>query len=502
MQPHELLFNPAKLTVMVVDDHDPIRKSIKRVLVGMGFGEVIECFDGEEAIKVLAKKPVDILVCDLYMRNVSGFEVLEHIRSRDIGCDVPVVIVTGEASKEEIVKVVDMGAEDYVLKPFQASDLEKKVVRTLNKFYSPTPLLRMLRKAERHYLAQEFNDALDAFNAAIGLEPNGARAAHGKALTLNCVGRESEALHLLQETIQKNHSYYKSYGAMADIFVKQNKNVDAIEAMRRELEINPKQASRQIQLAKLLLKEGDAMGAVEHYRIALQEDPKRLGALMGMGHAYAMADNLEKAFYYFKRVRRYHPTQTKALEAALRSALAANDPKRAEVFLRDEKASFPDRYDTYGLLAQLYLRLERDDDALQVMNDLLTRDPENTIGLRMKAMLYMRKSDFTNAVNILQMAAKVAPSAEIFASLGECHIAMAKMPEAIDSLHKALSMNAEHPQAVFLLAEAHRKSQQWIKAHYLYKKAMLLGAPKDRCQAESRECTQQLQLRRRPRAAS
>jgi tetratricopeptide (TPR) repeat protein len=311
-----------------------------------------------------------------------------------------------------------------------------------------------------------------------------------------------EAIKLLQGVIAKNHVFHKAHGALADLLLKQNRAREAIEAMRTELEINSKQPDRQVQPGKLLLKEGDALGAVEHYRVALQADPKRLGALMGMGHAYAMADNLDKALYYFKRVRRYHPTQTKALEAAVRCALQANETKKAEMFLRDEKSAHPDRTDVYVVLTMLYVRQERDDDALALVAELLERDPENAQGLRLRGMLYLRKKDFNNAVLALQGAARVAPSGDVFSALGEAYLGLNKVPEAMAALHKALSMNPESPATVLTLAEAHRASKQWIKAALLYRRAAMLGAPKERCQEELRGCMRQVQARRRPRVAS
>lgn len=499
----DALYNPASLTVLIVDDHDPIRKGVKRVLQGMDVAEIIECFDGEDAIQCLAKKPVDLLIVDLYMRNVSGFEVIEFVRGRDMGCDIPIIVVTGEASKEEIVKVADHGAEDYLLKPFQAADLEKKIVKTLNGYYSPTPLLKALRKAERMYLAGDFAAAMSSFEQALKIDKASARAMNGMALTLERLQRSDEAVKLLQESIRNNHSYYKNHGTLADILLKQSKVKDAIEAIRRELEINPKQPERQIQLGKLLLKEGDAMGAVEHYRVALQEDPKRLNALMGMGHAYALAANLDKALYYFKRVRRYHPGATKALEAAVRCCVSANEPKKAELLLKDEKAAHPDRADAYILLATLFIKQEREDEAMAVADELIARDDANSSAMRIKASILLKRNDHQGALEILRQIVKIAPSAEVLASLGETLLALTKIPEAMDALNKAVALNCESPYAVMLLAEAHKRSQQWLKASLLFRRALSLGGPKERCQAEVRDCQAQAMARRaRPRAAS
>lgn len=488
---------------MIVDDHDPIRKATKRVLTALGFTEVIECFDGDDALKTLDKRPIDFLILDLMMRNVSGFDVLEHVRNRDIACDLPVLVVTGEADKEEIVKVADLGADDYLLKPFQANDLEKKVIKTLNTYFSPTPLLKALRQAERLYTEADYPRALAAFDAALKLDPKGARAAHGKALTLDRLCRTEEALDLLEQTIQTNFSYYRNHAAKANLLLRQGRTAEAVASMRRELEINPKQPGRQVQLARLLLKEGDGLGAVEHFRVALKDDPKRLDALMGMGHAYAAADNLDKSLYYFKRVRRHHPNATKALEAAVRCALAANEPKKAELLLRDEKASAPDRLDTYVILAMLYLRQDREDDALQVVEELLVKDPNHVQGLRIKGSLLLKKKQYPEALATLRQVARVTPSPEVLTSIGETLVGLGQTAEGMDALHKALAMSPDNPNALLLLADAYQTSKQWLKASLLYRRAAQAGAAKERCMSEAQTCAKQAALRRtRPRAAS
>lgn len=496
------LFSASSLTAMIVDDHDPIRKAIKRIIVNMGFGEILECFDGNDALKLLAKKPVDLLITDLFMRQVSGFRLLEHIRNRDVGADIPVIVVTGEASKEEIVRVADMGAEDYVLKPFQPEDLERKVIKVLNKFYSPPPLLKILRKAERLVLAHQYDAAIAAYDEALSLDPESSRAAHGKSVVLSTTGKAEEAVALLSASIEKNHSYHKAHAAMADILLKMGRNAEAIESLRLELSINPKQGSRQIHLARLLLKEGDAVSAIEHFKHALKEDPKRLAALMGIGQAYAAADNLDKALGYFKRVRRYHPNHTKALESTIRAAIAANEPKKAENFLKDERTANPTRMDVHLMLAMFYINQDRDDDALAAADELLKRDPASSQAQRIKAAVLIKKKDYAAAVTVLNEVAKVSPTAEIFTSIGEAMIGLGKPQEAMNTLHKALSLNPDSPNALFLLAEIHRKSQQWIKAYYLYRRTLRLGGDRDRCQAEIKNCMAQIDQRRRFRAAS
>ena len=66
-----LPYKPQSLRVLIVDDHDPIRKAIKRILTAMKFVDITECFDGADAIQAMARRPFDLIICDLYMRNVN-----------------------------------------------------------------------------------------------------------------------------------------------------------------------------------------------------------------------------------------------------------------------------------------------------------------------------------------------------------------------------------------------------------------------------------------------
>lgn len=95
-----------------------------------------------------------------------------------------------------------------------------------------------------------------------------------------------------------------------------------------------------------------------------------------MGRAYAANDNLEKSLYYFKRLRRHHPDNTKSLEAIVKYALEAESSRKAEIILVDEKKSFPNRLDTYLILSKLYCTEDDYDKALEVVAEALSKNPD------------------------------------------------------------------------------------------------------------------------------
>ena len=119
------------------------------------------------------------------------------------------------------------------------------------------------------------------------------------------------------------------------------------------------------------MKTNNFTAAIEHFRQALLENGKMRTALLGMGRCYVNLDNLEKAIYYFKRLRRHHPSSTKPLEAIVKYALEHDSPKQAEITLRNEKKSFPKRLDTYVVLAKFYAATNRNKEGVdQVLSKI------------------------------------------------------------------------------------------------------------------------------------
>ena len=496
MASHDQLFDPENLTVVIVDDQDPIRKAIRRVVSQYGFGNVIECFDGAAALKVLKSTPVDLIILDLYMRHVSGFEVLEHISHRSVANDIPVIVVTGEASKEDIVKVASLGAEDYLLKPFQAQDLEKKIVKALNRYHAPIPVAQALHSAERLYTAAKYEEALKAFEQTLALESQSPRALVGRALALFKIKRTEEAMTSLQQCLQANPRYHKAYRALADILLDQRKLLEAVAAMENELKINPKQVSRQIQLAKLLLKLKRPELAIQHFRAALLEAPKQVSALMGLGHAFAATGDLDKSIYYFRRVRRHHPTDIKPLEAAVHHAVIAGELRKAEMLLKDVRKLSQDKNEVSILLAMFYLQQQRDDEALVVLKEILAKDPNHPHALRISGTILLKKGDYNEALPVLQRVVELLPTAEAYNNIAELLILMRRIPESLDMLSLSLKMDPQNLHTLLRMAQLHVMTQQWLKANFLFRRAVQLGASQESLAGDIHTCSQRLIARR------
>jgi len=121
---------------LVVDDFSTMRRILKNLLKELGFVNVQEAEDGVEALKKLRSQAFDFVVSDWNMPNMSGIELLREIRADAKLKHLPVLMVTAEGKRENIIEAAHAGASGYVVKPFTAATLDeklKKIFQTLKK---------------------------------------------------------------------------------------------------------------------------------------------------------------------------------------------------------------------------------------------------------------------------------------------------------------------------------------------------------------------------------
>ncbi len=125
--------NRSKLRFLVVDDFATMRRIVQNLLKELGFTEIEEAEDGAAALKVLHSGRFDFVVSDWNMPNMTGIELLKAIRADPALKHLPVLMVTAEAKKENILEAAQAGASGYVVKPFTAAVLDEKLSKILQK---------------------------------------------------------------------------------------------------------------------------------------------------------------------------------------------------------------------------------------------------------------------------------------------------------------------------------------------------------------------------------
>ena len=125
--------NATDLKFLIVDDFSTMRRIVRGLLKEMGCNNADEAEDGAVALNMLRNQRFDFVVSDINMPNMSGFDLLKAIKAADSLKHLPVLMVTAEARKEDIVMAAQSGAAGYIVKPFTKATLEEKVQKILQK---------------------------------------------------------------------------------------------------------------------------------------------------------------------------------------------------------------------------------------------------------------------------------------------------------------------------------------------------------------------------------
>ncbi len=122
----------SNIRFLVVDDFSTMRRIIKNFLTDLGYSNVTEADDGKTALPVLKSGVVDFLITDWNMPGMPGLELLREVRADPATKKIPVLLVTAEAKREQIVEAAQAGVNGYVVKPFTAQTLKEKIDKILS----------------------------------------------------------------------------------------------------------------------------------------------------------------------------------------------------------------------------------------------------------------------------------------------------------------------------------------------------------------------------------
>jgi two-component system chemotaxis response regulator CheY len=115
------------MKILIVDDFATMRRILKNILKQIGFTNIIEADDGATAVEELKKTKVDLIISDWNMPKMTGIELLKHVRANEAYKNLPFLMVTAEAQKQNVIDAVQAGVSNYVVKPFTAEAISEKL---------------------------------------------------------------------------------------------------------------------------------------------------------------------------------------------------------------------------------------------------------------------------------------------------------------------------------------------------------------------------------------
>jgi len=119
------------IKILIVDDFATMRRIMKNILKQLGFTNIVEADDGTSALDELEKGNFDLIISDWNMPKMSGLDLLKNVRASEKYKNVPFLMVTAEAQKQNVIEAVQAGVSNYVVKPFTAEAISDKLTKIL-----------------------------------------------------------------------------------------------------------------------------------------------------------------------------------------------------------------------------------------------------------------------------------------------------------------------------------------------------------------------------------
>ncbi|MDX2470371.1 MAG: response regulator [SAR324 cluster bacterium] len=115
------------IQILIVDDSSATRSLVLKILRNLGFENVDSAEDGVEALAMFDDEDYDLVISDWFMPNMSGVELVKEMRSQDDLKEIPVLLVTAEDDQDSIMEAIKVGANNYMVKPYNAKVLSEKI---------------------------------------------------------------------------------------------------------------------------------------------------------------------------------------------------------------------------------------------------------------------------------------------------------------------------------------------------------------------------------------
>jgi two-component system chemotaxis response regulator CheY len=121
---------PKEIKILLVDDQPLIRKIVRDILAQLGYMNVEDAENGQDALEKLKAKKFDLIFLDWNMPIMQGIDVLRELRKMPAYKDTPVIMLTAEAEKEKVLTAIQEGVTNYIVKPFKPATLKEKLAES------------------------------------------------------------------------------------------------------------------------------------------------------------------------------------------------------------------------------------------------------------------------------------------------------------------------------------------------------------------------------------
>lgn len=261
--------------ILVVDDNSSLRKTIRNMARQFEVGNIIEVEDGDTALRVLRtnEKQCLFVLLDWMMPRMSGLDVVREIRADNEIGDLPILMVTAEASPAQIVRAGEEGINGYLTKPFVGKAIETKIFSILQARMNPPEHVKLLIEGEILAKRGDLDRSIELFNESLQLKET-ARVMVLLGDIYQVREEIEKAIRMFLASISLNPKFLKAYTKAAELYRKSGDLDSALELLQKAAAISPNSPERHMAIGKLQLIKEHEHDAIEAFNKAVKVEPK------------------------------------------------------------------------------------------------------------------------------------------------------------------------------------------------------------------------------------
>lgn len=359
-----------EMTVLIVDDMPSMCKFVHKMMRTVGYGgQFLFANDGKGALDILKKEPVDLLMLDYSMPEMSGGELLSIIREDRNLRDMPVIMVTAEATMEYVAEIGEIEVDAYIIKPITVKVLEEKVAEVIENDNNPPPMVVHLKNSRRFEEEGDLDSAIDEARKAMDANPNATRPIRELGYFHYLKGDLKEAEKWLLNAAELNQLDVFAFHYLGEIYIKFRDIEKAAYYLEKAMKISPRHLDRGINFGKTLVQmelipkavqvfektlelSGSTpelieevadfcmMNGVNEYAVKLLESiiieqPKRADLLFKLGMTLENLSEIKKAITYLNRASEIDKENVNIKIHLARDYLSLQKPILAEKPLKE-----------------------------------------------------------------------------------------------------------------------------------------------------------------------
>jgi CheY-like chemotaxis protein len=377
-----------QMSVLLVDDNSNTRIMLKKMLGQIGFFNILDAADGYQALDIISKEEVNLILCDWNMPKMKGGDILRQVRQKTALRNTPVLLITGEVSEKVLQDAAESEVDDYLLKPFTVDQLRHKVRGLFQRRDEVLSIDQHLARGSAFAVTRQFSEARKEFMAALKINPGSARTLYEVAALHRQSGNGQEAQNYLHRALENDPKFLKAAEDLAELYEAKGDTVKHIRYLQKAVEINPRDVERRMKLADLLLKNqqanqasamfhgimqdvsgqysdlaqrvgqslleaGDFSGAEAVLNKALDANPGNLHLFNDLGIAYRKQGKIKEAVANYKRALEFAPENVNLFYNLARAHYESGDKDEAARVLKQALHLKPEFKEAAQLLVMI-----------------------------------------------------------------------------------------------------------------------------------------------------